>query len=282
MSDLSHCGLAVLASLVTPVLMAADVPHLLVPRSQEAPVVDGSLQDACWKTAALVDGLGPARGNGDEATIQHTTVRLVWTQEALHVAFSCRDDDVYADAAMLNDDNLYKADVCEVFIDGKGDQRQWIEIQVSPLNRVLDLVSAITADPQYTEALRLTQEQVDRDFWSDRTWSAPGLATASGRLVENGVPVGWTVEMSIPAAAFLRRPGAATLTPMDIRANLLRYDHPSGVGGRKFVQSNWAPVAQGCPHISPAAMGVVRLVESSGGEFIINRPGNGGSHVQKP
>ena len=195
--------------------------------------------------------------------MQPTEVRLVWSPEALHIAFACRDDDILADPAMADDDNLYKADVCEVFIDGKGDQRQWIEIQVSPLNRVLDLVSTMTAEPVYTEELRLTQEVVDRDFWSDRSWKAQGMSTASGRLAVDGKTVGWTVEMSIPASAILRRLGVEVLSPMSIRANILRYDHPLEGGCRRFVQSNWAPVAHGCPHISPVAMGILRLVESA-------------------
>jgi hypothetical protein len=273
-------SLAIWLCLSTPVLaVAADVPQLLVPRSQTVPVVDGKLDDACWERAALIDGLGPARGGVNGIGMQPTEVRLVWSPEALHIAFNCRDDDIFADPAMADDDNLYKADVCELFIDGKGDQRQWIEIQVSPLNRVLDLVSTMTVEPMYTEELRLTQDLVDREFWSDRSWKAQAISTSSGRLVVDGQTVGWTVEMSVPASAFVRRLGVVALSPMSIRANILRYDHPLDGGSRRLVQSNWAPVAHGCPHISPAAMGVLRLVEPADTTTQLS---NGGTYAPTP
>lgn len=244
---------------------AGQVPRLAVPRAAVPPVIDGALDDACWRSAAVIAGLGPARDAVAPAAWPRTVVRIAWDPAALHLAFACRDDDIHVLPALGRDDDIYKGDVCEVFIDGVGDQRQWIEVQMSPLNQVLDLVSILTAPPAYTDAMRLTPDLVERELWSDRSWSAAGLATASGRIVEDGATVGWTVEMSIPAGAFLRRAGRDRLSPMDLRANVLRYDHPVGNGKRELVQMNWAPVATGCPHISPAAMGVLHLVESDPG-----------------
>lgn len=262
---------------------AQDVPQLDVPRTSSAPVVDGILDDRCWSDAPTIRNLGPARLVAGGGELPPTEVRIMWDPRALYVAFVCRDNGIHSMDAMGRDGDLYKADVCEVFIDGKGDQRQWIEIQVSPLNQVLDLVSTMTADPQYTAEMRLTQTMVERDFWSDRSWSAAGLVTASGRLFEGGKTVGWTVEMSIPAAAFLRRMGRDRIEPMQIRANFLRYDHPVVDAGRGFTQLNWAPVAVGCPHISPSAMGVLRLVDQADAAGGNHQPANGGTDAsQRP
>jgi hypothetical protein len=259
--------MASLAGLAAVMPLAAQeaVPRLEVPRAEAPPRIDGELDDACWRSAARIGHLGPSRGQTLPESAPATEVRMVWDSRALHVSFACRDDDIHVDASMKRDDDLYKADVCEVFIDGKGDQRQWIEIQVSPNNQILDLVSMMTAEPAYTETLRLTRELAAREFWSDRSWTAIGLESATGRLVEAGRTVGWTVELSIPASAFLRRLGLDRLGPMELRANVLRYDHPANAdGSRAFVPMNWAPVAPGCPHISPAAMG--RLVLQDGAD----------------
>jgi hypothetical protein len=54
--------------------------------------------------------------------------------------------------------------------------------------------------------------------------------------------------------------------PIQLRANLVRYECPvsESTGKRELVAQSWSTVILGCPHISPARMGVLRLMEKPG------------------
>ena len=247
---------------LAPAIALAERPRLDVPRTEQAPLIDGVLNDTAWDAAALIDGLKPFLGGSYQDAIDRipTKIRVTWNPGYLFVAFECRDPDIYATGTVKHDGNIYTEDVCEVFIDGKGDQRQWIEVQVNALNETLDLMSLYTGKLEFRASGRILPEHSARDFWSFRGWEPNGMVTASGRIVEKGDVVGWTVEMAIPAETFLKRRGLKKLKPMEIRANFMRYDHPENEDGeRALMHMNWSPVEHGCPHISPAAMGVLRL-----------------------
>lgn len=239
------------------------VPELSVPHTAEPPVIDGLLGDACWSRAAVIEGLLPARGGTyqDKLDKRPTTVRLLWDKDNLYVSFTCKDEDVFATGTVAHDGNIYTEDACEVFIDAKGDGRQWIEIQVNPLNQTLDLMSFFSGDTKDVNANgRLVTSGTD--FWSFRSWEAEGMRNASGRLVDgDGNIIGWTVEMAIPAKLLTKRWGGGDLRPLAMRANFVRYDHPRKEDGeREVLFMSWGVVEHGCPHISPTAMGRLILL----------------------
>ncbi|MBN2711302.1 MAG: carbohydrate-binding family 9-like protein [Planctomycetes bacterium] len=234
--------------------------------TDKAPVIDGLLADECWKDAPAIEGLQPSINGKYQADIDKspTAIRLLWDAEYLYVSFSCRDDDIFVTGTVPHDGNIYSEDACEVFIDAKGDGRQWFEIQVNPLNQTLDLIHFFLGDTSdVTPTGRLSSKEVARDRWYFRSWEAEGLRTASGRIVEDGKVVGWTVEMAIPAASIMKRLGGGELKPGKIRANFVRYDYypADKKGKRKSMFMSWAAVEYGCPHISPGAMGTVVLEE---------------------
>lgn len=254
---------------------AESKPVLEVPKATEAPVIDGALNDPIWKSAAVIDGLKPARGAKTEDSISGipTTIRVLWDKDYLYVSFQCTDNDIYVSGTMKRDENLYTEDVCEVFIDGKGDGRQYIETQVSPLNQTLDLMMLSTDEVDLNDAGMLKGPMIKRDWWSLREWDCKELRHAAGRIIENGKVTGWTVEMAIPAGPVVRRLGLKQYKPMDLRANFLRYDwQPKEVAEdeekkRDLLHMNWSPVNGGCPHISPGGMGTLRLMpEPEGAE----------------
>ena len=72
-------------------------------------------------------------------------------------------------------------------------------------------------------------------------------------------PEGWIADLRIPVATILRRTGGGYLAPGTLRANFIRYQWPLVNGTRVMVPLNWSLVRQGCPHISPAAMGFLDL-----------------------
>lgn len=231
----------------------------------QPPVIDGDLSDASWKNAVPLASLQPARGGKyqDKIAARPTEIRLLWDADNLYVCFSCKDEDIFCTGTIAHDGNIYQEDVCEVFLDAKGDSRQWIEMQVNARNQTLDLMSLYLGDTAaLTASGRFTPDALSRELWSFRGWEAEGLRTASGRLLEGGTVVGWTVEMAIPAKNITKRLGGGALKPCSFRANFVRYDHPLKKDGtREMLFMNWSPVENGCPHISPAAMGVLNLKE---------------------
>ncbi|HCE42587.1 MAG TPA: hypothetical protein DET40_03465 [Lentisphaeria bacterium] len=241
---------------------SGPVPSLDVPLLATPPVIDGKLDDPAWKDAAVIKGLRSSRGKNYQDKIDKipTTIRVLWDENYLYVGFECIDADIYSSGKMKHDEDLYKEDVCEVFIDGKGDGRQYVEIQATPDGESLDLMYVFTGDPEYTSELRMTPEFCDKERWGFREWNMEGLRTAGSRIERDGKIVGWSVEMAIPAAAVVKRQGLKNFVPMEIRANFMRYDWPADekTGKRDLLHMNWSPVLKGCPHISPSSMG--RLV----------------------
>lgn len=239
------------------------LPVLIVPHADIPPVVDGVLDDPVWQHAAIIKGLKPSLGGRYQDRIDKipTTVRVAWDTNNLYVAFECVDSDVYTTGKLKHDDDLYQEDVCEVFIDGKGDGRQYVEIQVSPLGATLDMMYLLTATPEYTAGKRFTPQFAQTDRWCFREWEMQGLQAASKLVMRDGRVVGWTTEIAIPAESIMKRRGKKAYEPCELRANFMRYDWPLNpkTGKRALLHMNWSPVLGGCPHISPAAMGRLEL-----------------------
>ncbi|OGV60728.1 MAG: hypothetical protein A2X45_09190 [Lentisphaerae bacterium GWF2_50_93] len=234
----------------------AELPSLDVPRSETAPLIDGKLDDHAWRNAAVINGLLPCRGGKYQEKIDKvpTTVRLLWDKDYLYVSYECTDAEILA-TMTERDSKLYMEDVCEVFIDPMGDGRQYFEVQVSPNNVIFDICHIATGEPEYTETKRFTPEFGKKNHWAFPEWNMEGLQTATART-ENG----WNCEIAFPAKLLMKRRGLDKLEPCELRANFMRYDWQPGKNGkREMIHMNWAPVQHGCPHISPAAMGILNL-----------------------
>ncbi|WFB35355.1 carbohydrate-binding family 9-like protein [Kiritimatiellota bacterium B12222] len=238
-------------------------PQWGVSMTAQPPQIDGHLEDL-WLQTEKVDELlypsdHPTKPSG-QVESPLTDIWILWDADYLYFFFRCWDENIDFNQKLVRDDNLYKFDVCEVFIDPVGDARQWFEIQVSPLGQILDLSYTLLSAPEYEKGQRLTQQIVENDLQGDRGWTAEGIQVATGRLLQTGMPVAWTVEMAIPAETLLKAQGMLAFDEMSFRVNLVRYDWvQDALGNRVRNQFNWVPVLSGCPHISPARMGVVTL-----------------------
>ena len=215
-------------------------PVLDVPRLSGAePTFDGDLSDPCWQSAA--------------ATTNDPAVRVLWSPDALFFAFDCDDAEVLCSGAIPHDGDLFREDAFEVFVDGAGDGRAFVELQVAPDGTTLDMIHLYTADPVAGEDGVVSGCVAATDRWTLREWDLSGLRAAARR--REG---GWSVELSVPAdPAILRRTGARAFAPgAEIRAQFVRCDHPCGV----LVQTTWSPCVAGCPHSSPSRFGFLRLL----------------------
>lgn len=64
---------------------------LLAVKAEKAPTVDGKLDDKCWKTAPQVDGF--THENTEKPVDDQTTVKIVYTDKAIYVAWKMHDSD---------------------------------------------------------------------------------------------------------------------------------------------------------------------------------------------
>jgi hypothetical protein len=162
---------------------------------------------------------------------QGTTVRCARDFSALRVLFECTDCDPWA-TLTERDGPLWVEEVVEVFIDPFGDAQCYFEIEVNPLNTVLDLV------------LRRNRSGWRKDF----RWDCVGFQSAVRITAE-----GWHAELSIPFTSLTPEiPEAGSVW----RVNFARIDRPRG---RERELSAWAPTLLDTFH-APEKFGFLRFV----------------------
>jgi hypothetical protein len=162
----------------------------------------------------LLDNLtaGPPR--------QATRVTLGRDPGRLHMLFECQDALPWA-TITRRDGPLYQEEVVEVFLDPFGDLECYFEIEVNPLNTVLDLM------------LR----RVGKGWRKEFAWKCEGLETSVSLTA-----AGWIAALAIPFAALVPAPPAAGSV---WRANFFRIDRPPGAP-REL--SAWSPTGRNTFH----------------------------------
>ena len=111
----------------TPIELASGI----MPLCAAAPIVDGQLEDACWRTGRPNDITNhferQTRSKGG-----HTFVRMCYDDRAVYVAFDCRESrmDKLRTTAKARDADLWDDDCIEFFIhrdsDAQDHFRQWM------------------------------------------------------------------------------------------------------------------------------------------------------------
>lgn len=112
-----------------------EIPRLEIPFASEPPIIDGSLDDAIWASAAhterFVDTMSGAPAEPE------ARAHLAYDEEALYVAFEVRDP-LLRSSFEGHDAHLWEQDAVELMIDPDGDGLRYVELQVSPTNVVFD------------------------------------------------------------------------------------------------------------------------------------------------
>ena len=239
-----------------PAARAESLPRIVAPSATQPPQVDGVIVGGEWARAVPVsfpqtgDVIGKPQPYPGE-------VRMLWTQEGLYLAFQgLESNPVFGRTA--KGAPLYQEDVFEFFLDPTGDHRQYFETQLSPSGRAYFKNYVLSAPLRLTSEGRLTQEYVESELWRYEIPLPDKFRTASRVNPKTHL---WTLEAFFPAALVNRRQGGGPLKPGKMRVNFARYDWdlPLGDPARHPLYFYWAPVLQGCPHISPEAMGYLIL-----------------------
>lgn len=183
--------------------------------------VDGHLDELSWQLAPQINHF--ERILNDYDGVAHPTrARMLWDDENLYFAFACEDPDIWA-IYDQEDDEMWSEEVVEVFIDPDGDARNYLELEVNPLNAWVDL--------------RIIQLQPD--WVSSKDWDIAGLQTAVqvyGTLNDaSDHDRGWTCEIAIPWSAMADSiDGGSRPEPGDLwRLNLYRIERTAGRAARQ-------------------------------------------------
>jgi len=214
-------------------------PEYICVRAGSPVTIDGRLIEAAWAGAVAVDLVEDGSGAPPR---QRTTMRALWDDRYLYVAFQCEDSDIWG-VTTERDKDIYNQEVVEVFLDADRDGHGYVEIEVSPLNAVLDL-------------FMLWRDDRRNGLWD---WDSQGLQTA---VVVDGDPTrrgtrdrSWTVEMAVPFSELLTAPNIPP-RPGDVwHANFYRIDRARE--GDEY--SAWSPTFRRNYH-TPSRFG--RLVFS--------------------
>lgn len=103
--------------------------QLVIYKVAEAPVLDGVLNDPAWRTAErTAPFVAPTDGKSVDFT---TTVRAVYTDDAIYFAFEARDRDLRTRWTQ-RDDRLWEQDCVEIYLNPDNDEGTYWELQISP------------------------------------------------------------------------------------------------------------------------------------------------------
>jgi Carbohydrate family 9 binding domain-like len=205
-----------------------ELPVLICSRREAGPLTTDAESDF-WRGLPAVAFGDVVSGAEPE---QGTSVRAAWDAEELRVLFHASDTHAWA-TLTERDAPLYEEEVVEVFLDPVGDSESYFEIEVNPLNAVLDLV------------LRRNRSGYVKDF----AWRCQGLRTAVATT-----DAAWTAELAIPFRSLITAPPQAGDR---WRVNFCRIDRPPGVP-RELTA--WSPAGRANFH-TPERFGVLQFAE---------------------
>lgn len=207
-------------------------PAVLIPRPAKDPVIDGKVDDACWRQAATLE-FRLLDGSPDKPK-HPTTAMLLATEKTLYVALVCKESEMgkLQGSKRPRDSAIWEDDSVELFLrPGPEPARDYWHLIVNPEGSFLDAKGEDTA-----------------------AWQS-ALKLAAVREAEN-----WSVEIAIPLAELCGPADKAKLAGA-WRLNLTRMRPPRG--DRPAEESALAPTEDPSSHVP--AMFAYAFFEALGG-----------------
>ncbi len=179
----------------------ARVPELTVPQlaNNERILIDGKLSEPCWAHSATTgEFVNAGSGTRDVGLDVGGRAYLLWTSEALYIAFIVRDTDIKGDFEKgAVDPHLWTENTTETMIDpdGDGDNRDYYEIQIGPQNLVFD-----SRFDDYNQPRSLPAGPFGHQDWTAHATTAVALNGTLNNSSDRDQ--GYTVEAKVPWSAF--------------------------------------------------------------------------------
>jgi hypothetical protein len=144
-----------------------------IPRFETAPVIDGQLNEAVWRNAALFGDFLQTQPGDNVAPTHPTEALMGYDAKNLYLAFRVKQDRDKVRATVARRDAIFNDDYVLVYIDTFNDQRQAYVIFFNPLG--------IQADGTFTEGR-------GEDYSVDLVMESKGVLTDDGFMIEAAIP----------------------------------------------------------------------------------------------
>ena len=148
-----------------------DISRYIVKRTLGPIHIDGALEEPSWNAAASTGPFSLNEGKGLPA--EKTIAKMLWDDQNLYFAFQCEDTDIFA-TMKIRDQHLWEEEVVEVFIDPDGDQANYIELEINPLNTFLDLFVLKPIVPIPYESYNIPAKMGGEGQWDDQQFQRYG------------------------------------------------------------------------------------------------------------
>lgn len=172
---------------------------------EEAPIVDGVLDDAVWGVAPPLVDFRQKEPNEGALSSESTTVRVIYTEEAIYFGFRCDDSQPEAVVATerRRDEDLTKDDSVAILLDTFYDRRNAFLFRTNSLGVQYDAL--------------LTDEGLDINVSWDEKWESEATRHDSG----------WTVEIMIPFKSLRMGQEKEMVWGLELERRILRKNESS-------------------------------------------------------
>jgi outer membrane protein insertion porin family len=228
-----------------------EMPKLEIPRAEAVktlapPVIDGRLDDDCWKDAGRITNFVWADGIGKP--YESTEAYLLWDDSNLYIGIRCYESSM--DAIRISnterDKDDWKDDMVQIFIDTTPEAAEmYYHVAVNPIGAVFDQeVEEARQDERMTR--RLKSRFLDLEFKEAKkrriVKSKLGVRWNTGGLFDTDMRSDlWSIEAGIPFSALKAKPEEGGIW----RFNLYRMEQ------RREEHSYWSPtyMSDNWPHV---------------------------------
>jgi hypothetical protein len=144
-----------------------------IPRFEAPPVIDGQLNDAVWRTAAVFGDFVQIQPGDNISPTHPTEFMMGYDSKTLYLAFRIKQDRNTVRATVARRDNIFNDEYVLLYIDTFNDQRQAYIVAFNPLG--------VQADGTYTESN-------GEDYSVDIVMESKGVLTEDGFTIEAAIP----------------------------------------------------------------------------------------------
>jgi hypothetical protein len=156
-----------------PALPPEKANPVRITRFETPPTIDGKLDDAVWKTAAVFKDFYQTNPGDNIAPSKQTEMFMGYDARTLYIAFHCYDEPDKVRATVPKRDQIWDDDYVGMFLDTFNDQRKAYALFFSPLG--------VQADGTLTESQ-------GEDYSLDIVMDSKGAMTSDGYVVEVAIP----------------------------------------------------------------------------------------------
>jgi len=222
----SIIGLVLVLGLLIPVY-GQQVPSYQASRVTTSVKVDGRLDESAWKDAPLVGNFVNNR-DGTRSPLA-TEAKVLYDEKFVYFSFRVVDKNIWS-TFKKRDQHLWLEEVVEVFLQADPAIPNYIELEVNPLNTMLDIYLIDTRKPLRYESWNSEQLQ----------WAVKVDGTIDGKSGDRE----WTCEIALPVDDITTAPNRPPRPGDRWRMNLFRVERRP-----EIAELAWSPTMQDDFHI---------------------------------